>query len=106
MLYTTVFVIMLLIICHNTQIIRGEGYYDDYLSIEKTKKVKGIAAILILLHHLAQRVAIPKPFAFIRYVGFILVAVFFFFSGYGLSFGLRYKSDYLKHFWKKESFLY
>ena len=35
------------------------------------------------------------------YIGFILVAVFFFISGYGLSYGVQYKHDYLKGFLKK-----
>lgn len=35
------------------------------------------------------------------YIGFILVAVFFFISGYGLSYGVQYKHDYLKGFLRK-----
>ena len=35
------------------------------------------------------------------YIGFILVAVFFFISGYGLSYGVQYKQDYLKGFLRK-----
>lgn len=77
------------------------GYNDKYLSPDTTKKEKGIAALLILLHHLSQRVKVSGPFVILGYIGFILVAVFFFISGYGLSYGVQYKHDYLKGFFKK-----
>lgn len=77
------------------------GYNDEYLSIDKTKKEKGIAAILIVLHHLSQRVKVSGPFVILGYIGFILVAIFFFISGYGLSYGVQYKRDYLKGFFKR-----
>ena len=79
----------------------GGGYNDDYLSLEITKSEKGIAAILILIHHLSQRVKLSEPFLILGYIGFILVAVFFFISGYGLSYGMRNKQNYLDDFFRK-----
>lgn len=79
----------------------GGGYNDDYLSLEITKSEKGISAILILIHHLSQRVELSGPFLILRYIGFILVAVFFFISGYGLSYGMRNKQNYLDDFFRK-----
>ena len=79
----------------------GGGYNDNYLSPEITKSEKGIAAILILLHHLSQRVKVSGPFLIMGYIGFILVAVFFFISGYGLSYGMRNKQNYLEGFFRK-----
>ena len=35
------------------------------------------------------------------YIGFVLVAVFFFISGYGLSYGMRNKQNYLEGFFRK-----
>lgn len=99
MFYCTLLFATILIILGNCRIVGG--YNDEYLSTETTKKEKGIAAILILLHHLSQRVKVSGPFVILGYIGFILVAVFFFISGYGLSYGVRYKYDYLKGFFKR-----
>ena len=40
-------------------------------------------------------------FAPLGYIGFIVVATFFFFSGYGLMYNLEHKKDYLKTFFPK-----
>ena len=77
------------------------GYNDNFLSIGNTKNEKGIAAILIVLHHLSQRVEVSGPLVIMGYTGFVLVAVFFFVSGYGLEYGLRNKPHYLKGFFRK-----
>lgn len=100
MFYITILFVTTLIILVNCRIIGG-GYNDEYLSLDTTKKEKGIAAILIVLHHLSQRVKVSGSFVILGYIGFILVAVFFFISGYGLSYGVRYKHDYLKGFFKR-----
>lgn len=44
---------------------------------------------------------VSGPFVILGYIGFILVAVFFFISGYGLSYGVQYKHNYLKGFFRK-----
>ena len=99
MLYITLLFVAILIILVNCRMVGG--YNDEYLSPDTTKKEKGIAAILIVLHHLSQRVKVSGPFVILGYIGFILVAVFFFISGYGLSYGVQYKHDYLKGFLRK-----
>lgn len=99
MLYITLLFAAILIILVNCRIVGG--YNDEYLSPDTTKKEKGIAAILIVLHHLSQRVKVSGPFVILGYIGFILVAIFFFISGYGLSYGVQYKRDYLKGFFKR-----
>lgn len=103
MLYITLLFATILIILVNCRIVGG-GYNDEYLSTDTTKKEKGIAAILIVLHHLSQRVKVSGPFVILGYIGFILVAVFFFISGYGLSYGAQYKHDYFKGFFRKRLF--
>lgn len=62
---------------------------------------KGIAAVFIMLHHLSQKLLVQGPFIVMQYIGFILVAVFFFISGYGLKYALYNKDNYLKSFFKK-----
>ena len=66
-----------------------------------TRDDKGIAALLILFHHMSQHINVP-PFAIImRYIGFIMVAVFFFISGYGLIIGFTDRKGYLQGFLKR-----
>lgn len=54
------------------------------------------------MHHLAQSIGIGGPLKIMGYVGFILVAVFFFLSGYGLKYGLDHKEKYLDGFLRKK----
>lgn len=79
---------------------------DEYTSLSQTKILLGIQAILIPLHHMAQKSCAPwhEP----RYivhgldvfvpVGHLLVAAFFFCSGLGLFKSLKTKKDYLHGF--------
>lgn len=72
-----------------------------YLSKDTTVSEKGIAAVMIVFHHISQMIELPKYFVIMNYVGFIMVAIFFFISGYGLSYGLENKEGYLNNFFKK-----
>lgn len=76
---------------------------DDcgYLSKDTTVAEKGLAAVIIVFHHISQAIELPKYFVIMNYVGFIMVAIFFFISGYGLSYGLENKEGYLNNFFKK-----
>lgn len=77
----------------------------DYLSPDNTKRIKGIFAIFIVLHHLNQWSSIIQN----QYVGLIFqsmgylsVAMFFFLSGYGIA--ASYKKSggaYIRSFPKK-----
>ena len=73
----------------------------DYLSKDNTSCVKGIFAVFILLHHIAQFNPVEVPYyvhILVQSMGYLSVSVFFFFSGYGLSLQYRKNKDYLKHF--------
>ena len=75
------------------------SYHEDYLSLEKTNAIKGILAIIIVLHHLAVSLEDRMWLApFNKNAGWLTVAWFFFFSGFGLMYGLINKKDYLKGF--------
>lgn len=89
-------VIMLLIsICKK----KSDQY--DFLSKSMTTIEKGISALLIVFHHLAQSIYLPKYFIIMDYIGFILVAVFFFISGYGLTQSIETKANYLSCFFQR-----
>lgn len=60
------------------------GYHDDYLSKEHTQSLKGLLALLILLHHLAQATHSGILFHQFERLGGLVVSLFFFFTGYGL----------------------
>lgn len=89
----------IVVIIWNSYIIKEVD--EDFLSPGVTKYEKGIVAILIVLHHLSQKIEVFGPFVLMRYIGFILVAVFFFISGYGLTYGVQNKPGYLNGFFRK-----
>lgn len=81
------------------KIIRRKGIYNElYLSRDTTSSVKGLLALSIVFHHLAQRTLGGPIFHKFFYTGAISASLFFFFSGYGLM--KRYLTDpgYPKHF--------
>ena len=56
----------------------------DYLSVETGKIWRGFFAIVIVLHHLALQGGNGYIWPLFAHTGWLAVAVFFFFSGYGL----------------------
>ncbi|MCR5828999.1 MAG: acyltransferase family protein [Lachnospiraceae bacterium] len=76
------------------------------MSIKKSKNILGIFSILIMLHHLGQKISAPWLPSGIRVhglepfvpIGYLLVAFFFFCSGYGLVKSMRSKENYFKGF--------
>ena len=76
---------------------------DSYLSKETSTCLKGISAIVVVLHHLYQYTDITKgtPIGdFLGASGALAVAVFLFFSGYGLMLSSK-KEGYLQHFFSR-----
>ncbi len=69
---------------------------SEYLSLETTKYYRGLFALVIVFHHLSQKTESGIIFPFFYYVGYLAVAVFFFFSGYGLQKSYIEKSDKYK----------
>lgn len=57
---------------------------EDYLSIDTGQCYRGLLALVVVFHHLVQRTETGLSFKCFRDVGFLAVAMFFFFSGYGL----------------------
>lgn len=67
-----------------------------------TNCCKGIAAIIIMLHHISFRISnLPVYVKPIWYIAFPIVGFFFFMSGYGLTCGLLQKKNYLQGFLSK-----
>lgn len=81
-------------------------FNDDYLSLDASKAIQGFAAIVIIFHHISQRVSqdgsIQTPINFFVNIGAYCVAIFFFCSGYGLIKSKDKKEGYMKSFlWKR-----
>ena len=73
---------------------------DNYssMAIENTAALRGAFSIIILLHHLSGYINNITFLFPLRYCGYVIVAYFFFFSGYGLTWGICKKTNYLKRF--------
>ena len=82
--------------------IRPRKKADESLSLESTVPLRGIMAVAIALHHFSEMTSEGRFFPFLQHIGYLIVAVFFFLSGYGLMVSYKKKGqDYLNHFWKK-----
>ena len=76
-----------------------KSFNDEYLSIDTSNALKGIFSIIVILHHLSQKVDINTTlFIRLKFIGFFAVAIFFFLSGYGLQKQLINKEGYNKKF--------
>jgi peptidoglycan/LPS O-acetylase OafA/YrhL len=81
--------------------LRKEKNSDSYLSKEKCASLRGIMAISIILHHLSERFSEYPVLNQFERVGYLIVAIFFFLSGYGLMCSYKIKGkEYFKGFWK------
>lgn len=79
----------------------GRGIRTDYLSVESGRSLRGALSLGILLHHLGQqkmgRILLPL----FSKIGYLLVAVFFFLSGYGLMKQHMAKESYRRSFFAR-----
>lgn len=76
---------------------------QKYMSKEYTNCLRGIFALLVVIHHLYQYSGLLRGTyigVIFQLLGFISVAMFFFFSGYGLMLS-NSKKDYINHFFSK-----
>ena len=72
------------------------------LSSKSSKCIKGLTALLIVLHHISLKIE-GGGFVYKQYakMGYLLTAVFLFYSGYGLMWQYINKPDYEKKFYRK-----
>lgn len=56
----------------------------ECMSVSSCNSYRGFFALVVILHHIAQRTSPPVLLEDFLRVGFLAVSVFFFFSGYGL----------------------
>lgn len=81
--------------------VHWKGCDDGYLSIEKGRAFRGILALTVVCHHLAEKTGDSSPFHIFAFLGFLPVACFFFLSGYGLQKSYAGKPGYRSRILKK-----
>lgn len=80
---------------------RKQAANEDYLSIEKCNCLRGMLAVFIVLHHMSEKISGGYLFPQLQHLGYLIVAVFFFLSGYGLMVSYQKKGEaYFKGYWK------
>lgn len=79
-----------------------KGFNEDFVSLNKTKALRGLAALGVILHHISQQGAFREThtLTFFADIGIYFVSIFFFCSGYGLVKSYLTKKDYLNGFIK------
>lgn len=75
-----------------------QSWNENYLSLETCKSWRGFFAVVVVLHHLSQLAKGGVIFYELTKVGILAVAVFFFFSGYGLQKKYIQSRNYQKRF--------
>ena len=72
------------------------SYFDDTMSLGNTLPLRGIFAIAIVIHHFSSEFSPPYLLGLFTHIGYFFVALFFFLSGYGLAFGYKRDSGYIR----------
>ncbi len=106
----SVYIIMPLILLWHSKFYGKGKFNDEFLSLEQTKALQGFLALCIMLHHIGQKTCAswltPKTriihgLDLFEPMGFMYVAVFLFFNGYGVYKSFHSKDNYLKGFIKR-----
>lgn len=94
-----VYVSIILILLYDIKIFKPNEYNLNPLSLNNSNAMKGLSAIVVVLHHISQRLYNPGYLFLFRYLGYLSVSLFFFYSGYGLMKSYESKCNYLNDFW-------
>ena len=99
-----IFALILVMLCLYR--VKFKKYHSDYISKSQTQSIKGLFAAIILLSHAKQYILPQLPFdnlviQIINYIGQLMVAPFFFYSGYGILTAYRGKAGYSDTFCRK-----
>ena len=80
---------------------KGE-FFKDGFSVSQTKALKGVFALTVIFHHLYGTGLSPLLGTDVfKELGFLAVGGFFLISGYGLTYGVYNKKNYLRGFFIK-----
>lgn len=65
----------------------------EIFSIDNTMTYRGIAAVVVMIHHFSLKMVNPGKMFYYWFVGYLVVSVFFFLSGYASFIQLQKKGD-------------
>ena len=105
----SIYIILPIILFYKSAVSARGQWNDGFLSLSQSKALQGICVLLIVFHHLSQKIYTNQDLPeLIRHsldpfvnAGYLLTAVFFFFNGYGLYKSYTSKPGYLDHFLSK-----
>lgn len=101
MLFYAYYVLLAVILLAGVKFAGVKGWNGQFLSLQESKAIQAICAILIIFHHSSQKLEYCKEIQYFHDAGILFVAIFMFCSGYGLMKSLEQKEHYLDHFLKK-----
>jgi len=84
--------------------VRPVGFFEDHLSGKKTGSVRGILIMIIVLSHMRAYIDMSEHFTvsfynyFMLFLGQAMVALFFFYSGYGIYESVKRRPNYFDGF--------
>lgn len=92
--------------------VRGKEWNEEFMSLGQTKALLGLCSVVIMFHHMSQKTCAPwlKSDVIVHgldgfvNVGYLIVALFFFCSGYGIFKSYRTKDNYFENFFIKRAF--
>lgn len=102
--------LLIVLLIKGAKIYKAGEWNDGFLCRGQMKALQGFCAVAIMFHHMAQKTCAPwlkeayivHGLDFFVPIGYLLVAIFFFCSGYGLYKSYQEKEDYLYEFgWKR-----
>lgn len=95
------YAVILVILVAGVKFAGIKGWNEQFMSLKESKAIQAICAILIIFHHMSQKLEYCKEIQMFLDAGILFVAIFMFCSGYGLMKSLERKENYLDHFLKK-----
>ena len=95
-------IILCFIIFNNLEYLRGTKIINNNFSVKDSINIKGICALLVIITHLTQNIDSKILIGIISKIGYIWVGMFFFYSGYGLTYSMKNKKNYLDNFIQKK----
>lgn len=103
-----VFLIVALILCCLWKVKISKGFNFEYLSQDVSNSIKGIFAIIILFSHIRGYISLSPNNVFdtsfniiISCIGQLMVAIFLFYSGFGINESFKKKKNYFDTFFKR-----
>lgn len=86
--------------------LRFAPFHDDYLELSTTTAIKGIFAVIIFYSHLRGYISLPDSIGnrvfllFLNFLGQAMVAMYLFYSGFGIYESVKKKPSYMDYFFR------